>query len=85
MREFEGTLKHQNDDTLGIFVSQMGFTKQSLQDLQASSYPLIYSTIQNGILKQFLMNQAAQMLIPKLIVIQKEKIELFYNGVPLCV
>ena len=83
-RELLGTLGAESPGTIGMLVSHMGFSKQSLQCMHASHAPLLFSVIQNGTCTQFLVNRRAQGLLPGLVSRPgPQGVQLFLDGIML--
>lgn len=83
VRELEGALSRESLGTIGILVSNLGFTQKSLDLIQGSHQPLAFGVINadSGYLSHFGLNRIAQQKLPGLVfTLTSSGIELFVHG-----
>jgi hypothetical protein len=66
LREFEGVLVRNPQDTIGIFSSFTGYTRAALVLAMNSAYPLICCQIVDSKILSFHINHRTQRLLPEL-------------------
>ena len=83
IRELEGALSRESRGTIGILVSNLGFTQKSLNLIQGSQQPLAFGIVDAncGYLSHFGLNRIAQQQLPGLVcTLTSAGIQFFQSG-----